>query len=99
MASATAAFDAVSDVFVEHAPGEALHLMPGHAYFLVKDDGELRDRLRFEVIPLLDEYLSGVPALPPGQTLLPLNFSPFGRDGRGTRHHVLRREPERVSAQ
>jgi 5-methylcytosine-specific restriction protein B len=44
-------------VFVEHAPGDALHLMPGHAYFLVKDEEELRDRLRFEVIPLLDEYL------------------------------------------
>lgn len=57
VASATAAFDQVADVFVEHAPGEALHLMPGHAYFLVKDEGELRDRLRFEVIPLLDEYL------------------------------------------
>ena len=31
--------------------------MPGHAYFLVKDEGELRERLRFEIIPLLDEYL------------------------------------------
>lgn len=55
--AATAAFDQVAEVFVEHAPGEALHLMPGHAYFLVKDEHELRDRLRFEVIPLLDEYL------------------------------------------
>ncbi len=55
--AATAAFDRVSEVFVEHAPGEALHLMPGHAYFLVKDESELRDRLRFEIIPLLDEYL------------------------------------------
>jgi len=57
VAAATAAFDRLADVFVEHAPGEALHLMPGHAYFLVKDERELRDRLRFEVIPLLDEYL------------------------------------------
>jgi 5-methylcytosine-specific restriction protein B len=44
-------------VFVEHAPGDALQLMPGHAYFLVKNEDELRDRLRFEIIPLLDEYL------------------------------------------
>lgn len=57
VAAATAAFDRVADVFVEHAPGDALHLMPGHAYFLVKDEGELRERLRYEVIPLLDEYL------------------------------------------
>ena len=55
--AATAAFDRVADVFIEHAPGDALHLMPGHAYFLVKDERELYDRLRFEIIPLLDEYL------------------------------------------
>jgi 5-methylcytosine-specific restriction protein B len=55
--AATWAFDEVSRVFVEHAPGDALQLMPGHAYFLVKDERELRDRLRYEVIPLLDEYL------------------------------------------
>jgi 5-methylcytosine-specific restriction enzyme B len=55
--AATAAFDQVAEVFVEHAPGEGLHLMPGHAYFLVKDERELRERLRFEIIPLLDEYL------------------------------------------
>lgn len=54
---ATRAFDVVTDVFVEHAPGEALHLLPGHAYFLVKNERELAERLRFEVIPLLDEYL------------------------------------------
>jgi hypothetical protein len=42
---------------VEHAPGEALHLLPGHAYFLAKSEAELRERLRFEVIPLIDEYL------------------------------------------
>ncbi len=55
--AATKAFDDIAEVFVEHAPGDALHLMPGHAYFLVKDEKELRDRLRFEVLPLLDEYL------------------------------------------
>ena len=54
---ATRAFDMLSDVFVEHAPGEALHLLPGHAYFLAKDDEEFRQRLRFEIIPLVDEYL------------------------------------------
>jgi 5-methylcytosine-specific restriction protein B len=54
---AVRAFDRITEVFVEHAPAEALHLLPGHAYFLVRDVQELRDRLRFEVIPLLDEYL------------------------------------------
>lgn len=55
--SATRAFDMLSDVFVEHAPGEALHLLPGHAYFLAKSAAEFRQRLRFEIIPLVDEYL------------------------------------------
>jgi 5-methylcytosine-specific restriction protein B len=50
-------FDWISDVFVEHAPSEALNLLPGHAYFLARDESGLRDRLRYEVLPLLDEYL------------------------------------------
>jgi 5-methylcytosine-specific restriction protein B len=50
-------FDWIADVFVEHAPSEALNLLPGHAYFLARNEGELRDRLRYEVLPLLDEYL------------------------------------------
>lgn len=57
LAAATKSFDMLSDVFVEHAPGEALHLLPGHAYFLAKNDSEFRQRLRFEIIPLVDEYL------------------------------------------
>ncbi|MFI5299827.1 MAG: McrB family protein [Polyangiales bacterium] len=54
---ATTAFDMISDVFVEHAPGDTLLLMPGHAYFLARDEAELGKRLVFEVIPLLDEYV------------------------------------------
>ena len=50
-------FDWIADVFVEHAPDETLQLLPGHAYFLARNESELRDRLRYEVIPLLDEYL------------------------------------------
>lgn len=54
---ATKTFDRLTDVFVEHAPDDALDLMPGHAYFLAKDEAELRQRFRYELIPLLDEYL------------------------------------------
>jgi 5-methylcytosine-specific restriction protein B len=50
-------FDWITDVFVEHAPNESLQLMPGHAYFLARNELELKERLRYEVIPLLDEYL------------------------------------------
>ena len=54
---ATELYDRTCDVFVEHAPEEALNLMPGHSYFLADDENELRTRLRHELIPLLDEYL------------------------------------------
>jgi 5-methylcytosine-specific restriction protein B len=50
-------FDRLQDVFVEHAPDDALDLMPGHAYFLAKDESELRTRFRHELLPLIEEYL------------------------------------------
>jgi 5-methylcytosine-specific restriction protein B len=54
---ASQVFDWIADVFVEHAPAETLQLLPGHAYFLAHSDVQLLERLRYEVIPLLDEYL------------------------------------------
>lgn len=45
------------DVFVEHASDDMLHLIPGHSYFLASDDRQLRDRFRYDLLPLLDEYL------------------------------------------
>ncbi len=50
-------FDQLTDVFVEHAPDDALDLLPGHAYFLARDENELRERFHYELLPLLDEYL------------------------------------------
>lgn len=50
-------FDALCDVFLEFAPDDALALMPGHSYFIACDDAVLRDRLRYELLPLVDEYL------------------------------------------
>lgn len=29
----------------------------GHSYFIMKDDNEMKDRLEFEIIPLLEEYV------------------------------------------
>jgi len=52
-----AIFDRLTDVFVDHAPVDALDLLPGHAYFLAEDEGEMRERLRYELLPLIDEYL------------------------------------------
>jgi 5-methylcytosine-specific restriction protein B len=52
-----ALFDALSDVFLEFAPDEALALLPGHSYFIAKDDSALKDRMRYELLPLLDDYI------------------------------------------
>jgi 5-methylcytosine-specific restriction protein B len=50
-------YDRICDVFVEHAPADALDLLPGHSYFLAKDENELKRRFHYELLPLLDEYL------------------------------------------
>jgi 5-methylcytosine-specific restriction protein B len=54
---ATRTFDRICDVFLEHAPQEAMELLPGHAYYLAKSEDELKVRFRHELLPLLDEYL------------------------------------------
>jgi 5-methylcytosine-specific restriction protein B len=50
-------YDRICDVFVEHAPDDALDLLPGQSYFLAKDEAALKRRLHYELLPLLDEYL------------------------------------------
>ena len=54
---AVEAFGKLQDIFAQYAPNDALVLMPGHAYFLADDEPQLTRRLRFELIPLLNEYL------------------------------------------
>jgi len=50
-------FDQLAGLFVEHVPEDSLDLLPGHAYFLAPDEQALRRRFRYELVPLLDEYL------------------------------------------
>jgi len=52
-------FDALCDVFLEFAPDDALSLLPGHSYFIVPsgDESSLRSRLRYELLPLIDDYI------------------------------------------
>lgn len=54
---ATVAFGKLQDIFAQYAPHDALVLMPGHAYFLAGDETHLARRLRYELIPLLTEYI------------------------------------------
>jgi len=52
-------FDALCDVFLEFAQEDALSLLPGHSYFIVskQDEAELTVRLRYELLPLVDDYI------------------------------------------
>ena len=55
---------AMSEIFDTYASDEELNLKPGHAYFIVEKstnefvDSEMRDRLRYELMPLIKEYLT-----------------------------------------
>lgn len=52
------AFMELVSIFVEHAGEDALALVPGHSYFLQKDDNKAPQQLRVNLAPLLEEYLS-----------------------------------------
>jgi 5-methylcytosine-specific restriction protein B len=54
---ATEAFSELLDVFAQFAPDDALVLVPGHAYFLAESEGQLVDRLNYDLRPLLLDYL------------------------------------------
>jgi 5-methylcytosine-specific restriction protein B len=52
------AFQRLLSLFIEYATPEALNLVPGHSYFLVRDNAEAARSLRVNLIPLLNEYLA-----------------------------------------
>jgi len=54
---ATEAFGRLLDIFAQYAPDDALVLVPGHAYFLAVSERELANRLKYELFPLILEYL------------------------------------------
>jgi len=51
------AFKNLSMIFTEHANEAAFNYMPGHAYFLEKDDEAAAGQLKVTLAPLLKEYL------------------------------------------
>ena len=50
-------FDRLADVFIQHASDEMLDLLPGHAYYLARNEDDFKKRMRYDLLPLLDEYL------------------------------------------
>jgi 5-methylcytosine-specific restriction enzyme B len=57
-ATTKAAFQRLTTIFVEHASDEAFELLPGHSYFLARDENEGISRLKNDLAPLLKEYLA-----------------------------------------
>jgi 5-methylcytosine-specific restriction enzyme B len=51
-------FRELVSTFIEHATEEALPLVPGHSYFLGRDEGRARTNLKTSLVPLLTEYLA-----------------------------------------
>ena len=52
------AFQELVSTFIEHAADETLPLVPGHSYFLGRDEERARTNLRTSLVPLLTEYLA-----------------------------------------
>lgn len=52
------AFVDLLSIFIEHASEEAFTLVPGHSYFLEKDDKKAIQSLKVNLAPLLEEYLA-----------------------------------------
>lgn len=48
----------LSDIFNWYASSEELSLQPGQAYFIAKDKEEMKERVRYELLPLIREYLA-----------------------------------------
>ena len=52
------AFQRLLTIFVDHATGDAMDLVPGHSYFLEADERKARRRLETTLKPLLEDYLA-----------------------------------------
>ena len=58
-ATAKIIFTQLQSLFEEHTSSdfEAKDVALGHSYFIVKDDAELKQKLQYEVLPILHEYI------------------------------------------
>lgn len=60
-ASAKALFEEISNLFYSKetlaSDFKAVQVQLGHSYFMVKDDEELQLKAKYEIIPILEEYL------------------------------------------
>ena len=52
------AYKRTISIFVEYASDDAFNLVPGHSYFLEKDESVVSRSLKVDLVPLLEEYLA-----------------------------------------
>ncbi len=51
-------YNRIQNIFFKYASDEELHLQPGYTYFIVNSKEELENKLKYEIAPLLQEYLN-----------------------------------------
>jgi len=51
-------FEAMDNIFKWYASNEEMVFQPGHSYFIAKTDEEMKNRIRYELYPLINEYLA-----------------------------------------
>ncbi len=51
-------YNEIQNIFFRYATDEELHLQPGHTYFIATSKDELKNKLKYEIAPLLREYLA-----------------------------------------
>lgn len=50
-------FVKIQEIFHWYASSGELNLMPGQGYFLANSEDEMKNRIRYEILPLIKEYL------------------------------------------
>jgi len=51
-------FNRIRDIFYWYANSNELNLQPGQGYFMADDENEFKQRLEYELLPLIKEYLN-----------------------------------------
>ncbi|MDH5718573.1 MAG: hypothetical protein OEZ22_13185 [Spirochaetia bacterium] len=50
-------FSKIHEIFDWFASSNELTLQPGQGYFIAEDEAEIKNRIRYEIFPLIKEYL------------------------------------------
>ena len=50
-------FAVIEEIFNWYASSPELNLQPGEGYFIASSEGEMKNRIRYEIFPLIKEYL------------------------------------------